>query len=90
MLTMTQDAATLVRTLTDRGALTAGGGVRIVVNGRTNSLSMSLVSSARNTDVVVGRGNALVFLSQPAAMRTQNKTLCAEINPQRSSFFLRP
>ena len=89
MLTMTEDAATLVQTLTDRGALAKGGGVRIVINGETNSLSMSLAAGAEDTDAVVERGHALVFLSAPAAQRIQNATLCAEIDPRRSSFFLR-
>jgi Fe-S cluster assembly iron-binding protein IscA len=89
VLNMTKDAAELVQTLAHRGAVATDGGVRIVVNDRTSSLSMSLASSPEQADAVIAQGGARVFLSQPAARRMRNKTLCAEINSERSAFFIR-
>jgi Fe-S cluster assembly iron-binding protein IscA len=89
LLNMTNDAAKLVRVLAHRGAVASDGGVRIVVNDRTSSLSMSLASSPGYADAVITHDGARVFLSQHAARRMRNKTLCAEVNSRRSLFFLR-
>ena len=88
MLTMTQDAAQLVRTLTHHGGLPDGGGLRIVLNPGTHSLSMGLAASPEHADTVISRDGALLFLSVPAEGRTHGRTLCADIAPARSSFFL--
>jgi Fe-S cluster assembly iron-binding protein IscA len=85
---MTQDAATLVQTLTGGGG--DAGGIRIVVNDSTNSLSMSLVAGAEHDDSVVTNGGATVYLSASASRRMHDQLLCAEIDPLRSLFFLRP
>lgn len=88
MLTMTQDAADLVRTLAQRDSLPAGGGLRIVLNRTTDSLSMGLAAAPEHADAVLARGGALLFLSRPAEQRTHGRTLCAEITPARSAFYL--
>ena len=87
---MTPDAATLVHTLVHAGRAATGGGVRIVINGGTDSLTMALADCPEATDDVLTQGEARLFMSAPAARRTQGQTLCAEIKPLRSLFFLRP
>ena len=86
---MTQDAATLLRALSQAGGGAPEGGVRIVINRGTDSLSMGLADHPELTDAVVTRGDSRLFLSEPAARRMRGQTLCAEIKPARSVFFLR-
>lgn len=88
MLTMTQDAADLVRALAQRDSLPAGGGLRIVLNPTTHSLSMGWAAAPEHADAVIARDGALLFLSRPAERRTHGRTLCAEITSARSTFYL--
>jgi hypothetical protein len=88
VLTMTQDAADLVRTLAQRDSLPAGGGLRIVLNRTTDSLSMGLAAAPGARRSVIARHGALLFLSRSAERRTHGRTLCAEITPSRSTFHL--
>lgn len=88
MLMVTADAAQLARTLTDNGSTRRRGGLRIVLNPDTNSLSMGLASAPKRNDAVIARDGALLFLSGPAAERLEGRTLCAEISSTRSVFFL--
>ena len=88
MLEVTDEAASLVRTLADRQSVPEGGGLRIVLNPETGSLSMGMAAAPDTSDAVVSRAGALLFLSPPAAQRTQGRRLCAEITDTRSLFFL--
>jgi hypothetical protein len=88
VLTMTQDAADLVRALAQRDSLPAGGGLRMVLNPTTHSLSMGLAAGPEHADAVISRDGAWLFLSRPAERRTHGRTLCAEITPARSTFYL--
>jgi hypothetical protein len=88
MIKMTLEAAHLVRSLTQRDSLPDGGGLRMDLNAATNSLSMGLARAPEHADAVVARDGALLFVSMPAARRTQGRTLCATITVNRSTFFL--
>ena len=88
MLKVTADAAQLARTLTHQGAARQHGGLRIVMNPDTNSLSMGIAHAPERSDAVIARDGALLFLSGPAAERLDGRTLCAEITTTRSVFFL--
>ena len=88
MFQMTEDAATLVRNLTVRTDTSPGAGLRIVVDHANRSLSMGIVAARAPDDVVVSRGDARIFLSRPAARRLHQRTLHAELSPDRSLFFL--
>jgi Fe-S cluster assembly iron-binding protein IscA len=87
---MTEDAAHLARTLVHRGSLPERGGLRIILNPVTHSLSMGLAAAPERADAVIARDGAVLFVSAPAAERMQGRTLCAEITPTRSTFFLDP
>lgn len=88
MLTLTPDAATLVRTLTEDACLPINAGMRIVIHPRHRSLSMRLAHKPEPHDEVVTVDGARVFLSQPAAGRLDKRTLRAEITDKRSAFYL--
>jgi hypothetical protein len=51
---------------------------------------MGLAVAPESADAVIARDGALLFLSPLAAERVQERTLCAEITPERSAFFLSP
>ena len=88
MLTVSQDAATLVRSIADDADLSDDAGLRIVIHPTHKSLSMGLAHHAEPDDVTVTSNGAHVFLSRPASKRLSRGTLRAEITDQRSAFFL--
>jgi len=88
VLTLTEDAATLVRSLTDRDGGTPSSGLRIAVDPDHHSLAMAIAPAPAPADEVVVSGGARLFLSQPAAARLDARTLHAEISSDRSLFFL--
>ena len=88
MLTISEDAAHLVRALTRDADLPKDAGVRIVVDPTHNSLSMGLASAPEPADVVVARHGARVFLTPSAARRLRRRTLKAEVHKNRRLFFL--
>jgi Fe-S cluster assembly iron-binding protein IscA len=88
MLTLTKYAAALARTLTKRVNDRPGAGLRIVVDPVHDSLSMGIADAPASADVVIAKDDARVFLSPSAAHRLRNRTMGAEINEDRSVFFL--
>jgi len=90
MLKITREAACLTRRLVREGAYPRHGGLRIVLNPATHSLSMGLAPAPEPADAIVARDGAKLFLSQPAAQRLENLTLRAEISTTKSVFFLDP
>jgi Fe-S cluster assembly iron-binding protein IscA len=88
MLTITEEAATLIRSLARHSSIPAAGGLRIVVNPATHSLSMGLAAEPERADAVIRRDGALLFVSARAAARLSNQTLCADIAATRPTFFL--
>jgi len=88
MLTISDEAAQLVRTLTQDADLPEDAGVRIVVDPRHNSLSMSLANEPEPADVVVATHGARVFLTASASRRLERRTLRAELTDSRTLFFL--
>jgi Fe-S cluster assembly iron-binding protein IscA len=88
MFRITEDAATLVRTLTADAGRSGDAGLRIVVDPVNHSLSMTIASGPAASDAVVSRSAARVFLSPSAARRLDNRTLHAELSRDRALFFL--
>ena len=89
-LTMSADAATLIRALVDERSLPISAGLRIVLRAETNSLSMRIAGVPEREDVVISRAGARVFLGASAAGRVAGRTLCAQVVPNRPAFFLDP
>ena len=88
MLTITEEAATLISTLTQDAELVEQAGLRLVVDPTHQSLSMDLAESPAEEDAVVVGHGARVFLSPSAADLLDAGTLQAEITEERSRFFL--
>lgn len=89
MLTITENAAHLVRILMQKAGLAEDkSGLRIVIDADNDSLSMDLAEGAEATDSTVGDHGTHVFLSPPAAARLSERTLNAEVTETRSTFFL--
>lgn len=88
MLTITQEAATLIGTLAANADLPEHGGLRIDIDATHHSLSMGLAPSPEDTETVVASRGARVFLSPRVARRLDTRTLQAEVTDRRSLFFL--
>jgi Fe-S cluster assembly iron-binding protein IscA len=88
MLRITDEAATLVRTVTGRADRSPQAGLRIIVDPVNHSLSMGIAATPAPADAVVRRGAARVFMSPSAADRLDGRTLRAELSEERSLFFL--
>jgi hypothetical protein len=90
MLTVTTGAATLIRSLSHKAGAPSRSGLRIVIDPRHDSLSMSLAACPVPGDTVVASGDTRVFLSAAASQRLASRTLRADTTATRSSFYLSP
>jgi len=88
MLSVTEEAASLIRALGRKVNAAAGSGLRIAIDARHDSLSMALAPGASPGDAIVHIGETRVFVSLAAADRLATRTLQASRGPERSSFFL--
>jgi Fe-S cluster assembly iron-binding protein IscA len=88
MLTLSDDAAGLIRSLALQARASTGSGLRISVDERHDSLSMELASEAVRGDVVVLNRGSLLFLSPAASSRLSDRTLSASTAPERPAFFV--
>ena len=88
MLTLSDDAAGLIRALTRKTGASKGSGLRISVDVRHDSLHMALAPQAAAGDAVVLNQDTMVFLSPAASRRLSGHTLRASKRPDRASFFL--
>jgi len=80
MVTMTENAATAIRTLTDQPNIPAGAGLRMAP-ADSGSLGLSLAPAAMEGDAVVESSGALLFLDPEAAAVLGDKTIDAETTP---------
>ena len=79
MLTLTDNATTIVKSLTADQPDTAG--LRITAEGpASNTLSVAAVTGAEDGDQVVEQDGALVFLDSNAAQRLDDKVLDADVS----------
>lgn len=88
MFGFTDDAATLIRSLTGAADLGAAGGLRMSIDPARGSLAMSLAARPDRRDDVVTRSDVRVFLAPAAAARLHAHTLDAQLRPA-PAFFLR-
>lgn len=90
MLTLTDDARTLVRALTDQADVTGSGGVRIAPAAAQGQLELSVTAEPQPGDEVVeDDGGARVFLEGQVAPLLSDSTLDAEVGDQ-PQFLLTP
>jgi Fe-S cluster assembly iron-binding protein IscA len=88
MLTISEEAASLVRALTNDGDPSRQAGLRIIVDPIHHSLSMGIADSPGSADSVVASHGARLFLSPSASAQLDKRTLRASRSNDRSSFFL--
>ncbi len=87
MITMTDDAATLISTLVNDSDLPDSAGLRLGADPILGSLAMNLSRTPMTNDVVVGHNGALLFLARSVAERLGDQTLRAQLE-HRPAFFL--
>ena len=81
MLTVTQNAVTEIRNLTDQPQAPEGGGVRIATDPTAGNLTLSLATTPAEDDTVLDADGARLFLDSSATARLEDKTLDAVTDP---------
>jgi len=81
MLTVTQNAVTEIRNLTDQPQAPEGGGVRIATDPTAGSLTLRLAATPAEDDTVLDADGARLFLDSSATARLDDKTLDAVTDP---------
>ena len=81
MLTVTENAVTEIRNLTDQPQAPEGGGVRIATDPTVGNLTLSLAATPAEDDTVLDADGARLFLDSSATARLDDKTLDAVTYP---------
>ena len=77
MLTVTQNAVTEIRNLTDQPQAPEGGGVRIATDPTAGNLTLNLAATPAEDDTVLDADGARLFLDSIATTMLEDKTLDA-------------
>lgn len=81
MLTLTQDASTIVKTIADQASGTPDGGLRISAADSDNmDFALALTPAPEPQDQVVEQAGARVFLEEHAAATLADKVLDAQVD----------
>ena len=86
MLTVTQNAVTEIRNLTDQPQAPEGGGVRIATDP-TGALKLRLAATPAENDTVLDADGARLFLDSSATALLEDKTLDAVMDPSGQVLF---
>jgi len=81
MLTVTENAVTEIRNLTDQPQAPEGGGVRIATDPTAGSLTLRLAAMPAEDDTVLDADGARLFLDSSATARLEDMTLDAVTDP---------
>jgi iron-sulfur cluster assembly protein len=81
MVTLTNNAATAIRNLTDQPDIPAGAGLRMAPAAGRGSLTLSLAAAPTEGDAVVESDGALLFLDPDVADVLGDKTVDAGTDP---------
>lgn len=87
MITLTDEAASLIADLVSDSDQPDSAGLRLGADPILGSLAMSLSPEPQVDDVVVGHNGALLFLASTVADRLAGQTLQAQVE-DRPAFFL--
>lgn len=88
MLTLTDNAQTLVRDITDRPEVPEGGGLRIAPAPEQEGLEVSLAAEPAPGDQVIDEGGARIFVEPQVAALLETSTLDADPSGAGSGFVL--
>ena len=88
MLTLTDNAAMVVKTLTVQGTESADGGVRISGSGAEDAgLKVAVTAEPQAADQVVESDGARVFVDESAAPVLDDKLLDAQVDQEGAVHF---
>ncbi|NPC96441.1 Fe-S cluster assembly protein HesB [Nocardioides sp. zg-DK7169] len=81
MLTLTENASTIVREISSQQGLPETAGLRITSEGTEEpSFAVSAAEQAQEGDLVVEQGGAFIFLDAAAALMLDDKVLDAAVD----------
>jgi len=80
MLTLTENASTLIKTLAEQRAVADDAGLRISPDSDGAELMLDLAPAPEATDQVVESAGARVFLEENVAVVLSDKTLDAQLD----------
>lgn len=80
MLTLTENASNLIKTLTDQTAVAENAGLRISAGSDATQLSVDLTPAPEPNDEVIESEGARVFLAESAALVLDDKVLDAHMD----------
>lgn len=86
MLTLTENAAAVIRNIEGREDLPMGTGMRIAANPE-GGLDLELRSAPEDGDQILDDGGARLFLEPDAALMLDDKALDASVDPEGSIRF---
>lgn len=81
MLTLTENAVQVIRSLTDQPEVPEGAGLRIATDPTAGALTLSLAAEPVAGDQVVDEAGARLFLESTAAEILDDKALDAAVDP---------
>jgi iron-sulfur cluster assembly protein len=87
VLTLTENAITAIRGLTDSPQTPDSTGLRIATDDAAGGLTLSLALGPQEGDQVVDAAGAVLFLDQQAAEVLDDKALDAAVDPDGSVRF---
>lgn len=82
MLTLTENASTIVRDITTQPQYADTAGLRITTDGDPSSFAIAPAEAAAPADQVVEQAGATVFLDQEAAQLLDDKILDAAVDDE--------
>ena len=89
MLTVTEQAASMIRELVEQADLPQGAGLRIAQRDDHTALGMTLTDEPGYHDMVLIEHDVAVFLGPRAAQRVGGQTLDANTTDTSAAFYLR-
>lgn len=87
MLTLTETASTVVKSIVDRDPNIVDGAMRIATGNTSNDFSISVVSEPQPGDSVVEAHGARVFVEPGASLILDDKTLDATVSEEGAIAF---
>ncbi|QSB15431.1 adhesin [Natronosporangium hydrolyticum] len=87
MLTVTDNAAAAIRSLTTQPDVPDGAGLRIATDASAGALQLSVSAGPHEGDQVVDESGARLFLDGDAALLLDDKALDATVDDQGSVQF---
>ena len=91
MLTLTETASTVVKSIVDRDPNVVDGAMRIATGSTSHDFAISVVSEAEPGDALVESYGARVFVEPGASLVLDDKTLDANVTEEGAvSFALVP